>query len=157
MEHVIHENKTQSVAELVYDARDRRGIVIRALESLTAFVLTAVMWFFLAKTLYIKLYVEANDSLEQIFFILFLSSMGAAAVLGGWQLYNWLRFHGKQRRKAFPAQPLDEVARIYGISKENMTRLQDTKESASVVFRDGRYYYCIKDEDPIEIGMLSKG
>jgi hypothetical protein len=37
-----------------------------------------------------------------------------------------------------------------------MTRLQAAKESVEVVFRDGRYYYCIKGEAPIEIGMLGK-
>ena len=156
MENVIHQNKNHRLAKLVYDAKDRRSIIVRALESLTAFILTAAMWIFLIHTLYIKLYVEANDSLEQIFFILFVSSIGAAVVLGGWQFYNWQRFHKKQRRKAFPPQSPAEVARIYGISEENMMRLQAAKESAAVVFRDGKYYYCIKGEAPIEIGMLGK-
>lgn len=156
MENVIHQNKNHGPAKLVYDAKDRRSIIVRALESFIAFVLTVAMWFFLIKTLYIKLYVDANDSLEQILLILLVSSLGAAVVLGGWQFYNWLRFHKKQRRKEFPPQSPAEVARIYGISEEDMTRLQTAKESAAVVFRDGKYYYCIKGEAPIEIGMLGK-
>lgn len=142
--------------EPVFDARNRRSLLVRALEKLVAICATIILWMFLTMTLYNKLYVEANDSLLHVALIMVLALALTVLLLGLWQFYNWFRYHNKGRRKEFKPQSLEEVGLLYGISLGNMERLQEIRNVAVVEFKNHRYYYCIDGEEPIEIGMLRK-
>lgn len=41
-----------------------------------------------------------------------------AAVLIGWAVYNWVRFHGPDRRRAIRPVTSDDVARHFGVEPE---------------------------------------
>lgn len=142
--------------EPVFDAKAKRNFFIRALEELVAIGATIILWMFLLSTLYNKLYVEVNGNLERMVLILLVSFVLTVVLLGGWQFYNWFRYHNKGRRKEFKAQSLEEVGRLYGISLDNMELLQEIRNVAVVEFKNHRYYYCIAGQEPIEIGMLRR-
>lgn len=145
-----------AAAAPVFEAGGKRHPVVRLLENLIAVFCTLVMWLFLILTLYNKLYVNANPQEGRVLLTICLAFGAAFLLLGLWQLYNWLRFHKKARRKEFPHQSLAEVGKLYGISGENMERLQEIRKVAVVEFKNHRYYYCIQGQEPIEIGMLRK-
>lgn len=143
-------------ASPIYDVKHKRHFLIRICEKLLSLICTIILWIFISQTLYNKLFIHANDSLQRTLVILALVIAASVLLLVLWQLYNWLRFRKKTRRKAFPQQSLAEVGKLYGISANNMERLQQIRNVAVVEFRDHRYYYCIAGETPIEIGMLRK-
>ena len=145
-----------AAADPVYETRDSRHVMVRALEKLLAFLGTLLLWAFLLATLYYKLVVESNPQEESVLRIICIALAGSVVILGLWQLYNWLRFRNKARRKEFRMQGLEEVGRLYGISGGNMLRLQEIRSLAVVEFKNHRYYYCTEGQDPIEIGMLRK-
>jgi poly-beta-1,6-N-acetyl-D-glucosamine biosynthesis protein PgaD len=140
----------------IYEAKNKRHLLIRIIENILSLAFTIVLWLFIIITLYNKLYVNTNASLLHTLTIMTLVVIASILLIILWQFYNWLRFHRKKRRKDFPQQPLTEVGRLYGISAENMERLQQIRNVAVVEFRNHRYYYCIAGESPIEIGMLRK-
>jgi len=140
----------------IYEAKNKRHLLIRIIENILSLAFTIVLWLFIIITLYNKLYVNTNASLLHTLTIMTLVVIASILLIILWQFYNWLRFHRKKRRKDFPQQTLAEVGRLYGISAENMERLQQIRNVAVVEFRNHRYYYCIAGESPIEIGMLRK-
>jgi hypothetical protein len=140
----------------IYAAKDDRHFLIRWGEKLLAVLSTIVLWGFLSVTLYRKLFVEANESLQLVLAILLLGLVISVLLLGSWQLYNWARYRKKTRRQEFRRQTLAEEGVLYGISESNMARLQDIRKAAVVEFRQHRYYYCIDGEEAIEIGMLNR-
>ena len=146
----------ESKWEPVFEAKERQNFIIRVLEQLIAICATIVLWMFLLVAFYNKIYVETNASLEHVGEILLTSFILTVALLGGWQFYNWFRFHNKGRRKEFKPQSLEEVGMLYGISLGNMERLQEIRNVAVVEFKNHCYYYCIDGQNPIEIGMLRK-
>ncbi len=146
----------EKVSEPVYETKDKRNILIRIGERVLAILATVVLWIFIAVTLHNKLFVDFNPSLSRVLWIIALAFVGAVLIMGGWQFYNWFRYHNKARRKEFRRQTLEEVGNLYGISAINMARLQDIRSVAVVEFKDHRYYYCINGEAPIEIRMLRK-
>lgn len=85
---------------------------------------------------------------------LFVVSALIFLIMGGWQFYNWYRFHGKDRRKAFKKQPLSEVAALYGMSESDMQIIQSDFRQASVRYQDGRYWYVLPNERSVEIKSL---
>ena len=150
----MSEIKAGQKIEPIYARNDDRHFLIRWGEKIFAVVATLVMWAFLAFTLYNKLYVEAGESLWQVMSVLGIGLLVSLLLLGGWQFYNWFLYRGKDRRKEFRRQSLEEVGSLYGISATDMAQLQDIRKAAVVQFRDHRYYYCIDGEKFIEIGML---
>ena len=140
----------------IYEATHKRHLLIRIIENILSITFTIVLWLFIIITLYNKLYVNTNAGLLHTLTIMALIVIASILLIILWQFYNWLRFHRKKRRKDFPQQTLAEVGRLYGISAENMERLQQIRNVAVVEFRNHRYYYCIAGESPIEIGMLRK-
>ena len=138
----------------IYEANHKRYLLIRIIESILSIACTIILWLFVIITLYNKLYVHKNANLQHTLILMAIAIIAAISLMILWQFYNWLRFHRKKRRKAFPQQPLAEVGRLYGISADNMERLQQVRNAAVVEFRNHRYYYCIAGEAPIEIGML---
>lgn len=140
----------------IYEANHKRYLLIRIMESILSVVCTIILWFFIVITLHNKLFINPNSSLQHTLTILALVFIVSIILLLLWQFYNWLRFHRKKRRKDFPQQTLAEIGRLYGISADNMERLQQIRNVAVVEFRNHRYYYCIAGEAPIEIGMLRK-
>jgi len=140
----------------IYEAKNKRHLLIRIIENILSITFTIVLWLFIIITLYNKLYVNTNAGLLHTLTIMALIVIASILLIILWQFYNWLRFHRQKRRKDFPQQTLAEVGRLYGISAENMERLQQIRNIAVVEFRNHRYYYCIAGESPIEIGMLRK-
>ena len=152
----MSEIKAGQKIEPIYARKDDRHFLIRWGEKIFAVVATLVMWAFLGYTLYNKLYVEAGESLWQVMAILGIGLLVSLLFLGGWQFYNWILYRGKDRRREFRRQSLEEVGNLYGISATDMAYLQDIRKAAVVQFHDNRYYYCIDGEKTIEIGMLRK-
>lgn len=148
--------ENQGKIKPIYAAKDDRHFLIRWGEKLLAVISTLVLWVFLGVTLYYKLFVEANESLQLVLLILLLGLILSVLLLGSWQLYNWGRYRKKTRRQEFRRQTMEEVGNLYGISATNMARLQDIRKAAVVEFRQHRYYYCIDGEEAIEIGMLNR-
>ncbi|SHK85812.1 hypothetical protein SAMN05216582_12110 [Selenomonas ruminantium] len=145
-----------AVKEPVYEAKDKQNRLVRIVEKVIAVVATIALWVFLVLTLYHKLFVDVTPSLIRVLWILARSLGGAVLIMGVWQSYNWFRFHKKARRKEFKRQSLADLGSLYGISAQNMERLQEIRSVAVVEFKNHRYYYCIAGEAPIEIGMLRK-
>ena len=140
----------------IYSANDKRHFLIRWGERIFAIVMTIIMWIFIAITLHNKLYIEVGDGFWHVIDIMVLGGVAAVIVLGIWQWYNWILYHGKSRRKEFKHHSLHEVGALYGISAEDMARLLDVRKAAVVEFRDHRYYYCLDDGVSIEITSLRK-
>lgn len=146
----------QGKIEPVYVVADKRFWLLRLLEKIVVILSTIILWGFIVLTLYHKLFVDINSSLTQVLAVMIVAFAAVVLLLGGWQFYNWFRFHKKARRRAFKQQSLAEVGSLYGISADNMERLQSIRNVAVVEFKNHRYYYCIAGEEPIEIGMLRK-
>lgn len=92
----------------------------------------------------------------RMFLFLFILAVIIFLLFAAWQYYNWHRFHGKDRRKAFAPQPLEEVGHLYGIELKDMEKLQGRFRSADVIYQDGRYYYQLPGENPIAITALDE-
>jgi poly-beta-1,6-N-acetyl-D-glucosamine biosynthesis protein PgaD len=152
----LEKEKDSDKQSPVFEAKHKRSLLVRVLEDIIAIACTIILWFFIVITLYNKLYVNANDNQTNFFIIMALVCVAVVVIMVIWQFYNWFLFHDKKRRKEFPQQSLAEVGELYGISKDNMERLQKIRNVAVVEFRNHRYYYCIDGETPIEIGMLRK-
>ena len=149
---MINQHKQQ---DFIIDETSHRNKRVVLMERLIAILFTILMWCFLFFDIYSKLfsgaYLESSIEMLMLFLIVFLIVL---IVTGGWQFYNWYLYHGKDRRREFPPQSLDEVGTLYGISSPNMERLQSIRQAAVIQFKDHKYYYCVNGEPPIEIVML---
>ncbi len=124
-------------------------------EKIIAFLLTLLVWFFLLRYIYDQLFAPEFVSTTTDMMIFLAEAIVVVFVVAAlWQFYNWARFHGKDRRKEFPEQPLDEVGELYGISGKDMGDLQQIQRVAVVLYEDNRYYYCVEEQPPIEIVAL---
>lgn len=63
------------------------------------------------------------DLLGVYFSIIFLIGL----TLSLWAFYNQLRFRGKERREAIPRTRSEEVARFFGVSREDLQIAQQAK------------------------------
>lgn len=138
----------------VIDESEGRSKLRKTVEFILAVIGTLLMWFVLFLFVYKRIFVEADG--RAIDALLLLTVIGVVVILvqGGWQFYNWYLYHGTDRRQSFPWQPLDVVGRLYGIEEPDMQTLQDVRQSTVVRFEDGKYYYVIDGEAPIEIVSL---
>lgn len=91
-----------------------------------------------------------------MFALLFMVAVIIFILFASWQYYNWHRFHGKDRRKAFKAQSLAEVGALYGIDLEDMEKLQSSFRQASVFYKEGQYFYQVPGAKPIPIRALDE-
>lgn len=124
-------------------------------ETIISLILTVIMWVVLLLYIYYRLFTPENIGRTiDIFEFLLIAAAVILIIGGGWQFYNWFLFHGKDRRQAFPRQSQDVVGSLYGISGEDLTKLQNIQRAAVVRHKDGRYYYCIEGQEPIEITTL---
>ncbi|WP_302348994.1 hypothetical protein [uncultured Megasphaera sp.] len=71
------------------------------LEWLVSIVLTLLLWVALYKEIINQLLGRGLPRTLGILSFLLIVSLLIFVVMGGWQFYNWYRFHGKDRRKAF--------------------------------------------------------
>lgn len=140
----------------IYARNDDRHFLIRWGEKIFAVVMTILVWIFMITRLHYKLTTEAGDGLFQVFDFLLIGFGLTLFALILWQIYNYSRFHKRERRKEFRDHTLSEFGLLYGISAENMSKLQEIRKAAVVRFENNRYYYCIDGEPAIEIGMLRK-
>lgn len=133
--------------DIIIDETSHRNKLVVLLEKLIAVVFTILMWCFLIWHIYSKLFsdVYADSSMEMLVLLLIVFVI-ILVVAGSWQFYNWYLYHGKDRRREFPPQPLDEVGELYGISSPNMERLQAIRQAAVIQFKDHKYYYCVEGE-----------
>ena len=136
-------------------APERQNRVRYWAERIVSVLLTLAVWFFLLQYIYNQLFAaELAAKTTDIMEFLGLAVLIVLAVEGGWQFYNWFLYHGKERRKEFPQQPLEEVGKLYGISGERMEDLQQIQRVAVVLYDDNRYYYSIEGKELIEIVTL---
>lgn len=136
-------------------APENRSRWLHILEKLLAGIFTLVLWFWVLRYIYNQLFdaTTVSKSVDMMIFLL-IATVVIFLVEAFWQFYNWMLFHGKDRRREFPTQGLDEVGELYGISRDHMETLQEIQRAAVVRYEDNRYYYCIEGQDPIEIVML---
>lgn len=145
-----------SKIEPVYSNKDQRHFIIRWGERIFAVVATFLVWYFIIENLYYKLTVEAGERLWTVIDIMILTFIITIILMSIWQLYNWLMFRNKKRRKGFPHQSLEHVGLLYGISGEDMWHLQDIRKAAVVEFENHRYYYKLDGGKSIEIKTLRR-
>lgn len=126
------------------------------LENAFAVLMTLLVWGVLLWGIVTEISGDKQEKSGQMFLFLFGAAFVIFIVFSAWQYYNWHRFHGKDRRKAFKPQSLEEVGNLYGISPENMKKLQQNFPRASVFYKEGRYYYEIPGEAPIPIAALDE-
>jgi poly-beta-1,6-N-acetyl-D-glucosamine biosynthesis protein PgaD len=134
------------------NSRRKRWAV--SLEWLVSIALTLLLWVVLYKEIVSQLLGRKLQQTLEMLSFLFVVSLIIFIVMGGWQFYNWYRFHGKDRRKAFKQQPLSEVAALYGMSENDMKIIQGNFRQASVQYQYGRYWYVLPDEQSVEIKSL---
>ena len=135
-------------------ANNGRSSVKIWLEKILSVVLTFALWYILISSIIDKLFITNLDRTILTFAVLGIALALIILIGGMWQFYNWTLYHGKDRRQEFPRQSLEELGQLYGISGENMYKLQEIQSAAVIRFEDGRYYYCMKNHDPIEISAL---
>lgn len=141
-------------AEPVIDEGESRSLPRKSIEFILTCLGTAVMWLALAVYVYQRIFAAGDDRAFAIFILLAFITFAIIIVQGGWQLYNWWRFHGKDRRREFPMQPLAVVGDLYGIEECDMETLQDIRQAAVIRFADSKYYYVVENHEPIEIMSL---
>lgn len=123
-------------------------------ERMLAVLLTAALWAVLLYGIGSELLGQkGKQSLEMLSFLLGISLL-IFAIFASWQYYNWHRFHGKERRKAFKPQPLSEVAALYGMTEAEMREMQKPARQVEFFYEDGHYYYQIPHQRRIEIRKL---
>lgn len=141
--------------EILIDVSERRSKLVKIIEAVLSIIFTLLMWEFVAWMLLTNLiYGTVPDGSRAVLLVLPIAALAAVLLLGIWQLYNWARFHGKDRRREFPPQSLGEVGSLYGIIEEDMKRLQESCQSVKVHFGGGHYYYVEENDFPIEIRSL---
>ena len=134
------------------NSRRKRWVVF--LEWLVSIVLTLLLWVVLYKEIINQLLGRGLPRTLGMLSFLLIVSLLIFVVMGGWQFYNWYRFHGKDRRKTFEQQPLSEVAVLYGMSTSDMQIIQGDFRQASVRYQDGHYWYVLPDGQSVEIKSL---
>lgn len=134
------------------NSRRKRWVVF--LEWLVSIVLTLLLWVVLYKEIINQLLGRGLPRTLGMLSFLLIVSLLIFVVMGGWQFYNWYRFHGKDRRKTFEQQPLSEVAVLYGMSTSDMQIIQGDFRQASVQYQDGHYWYVLPDGQSVEIKAL---
>ena len=139
---------------LIIDETSKRNKLLVVLEWLVSVIGTILVWCFLARDIYEKLFSGQYSGSMSMFILLLFVMLVIVVVAGCWQFYNWFLYHGKERRREFPRQSIAEVGNLYGISSPNMEKLQSIRQAAVIQFKDHKYYYCMTGEPPIEIGML---
>ncbi len=136
-------------------APEKRSSLLGIIEKILAVIFTVLLWCFLLFYIYSRLFqTESMERTTSMMEFLLLAVGVIFLVEFGWQFYNWFLFHGKDRRREFPAQSLQEVGRLYGITEHHMEELLLVQHMAVVRYEDNKYYYCIEGREPIEIVML---
>lgn len=138
----------------IININSRRNKLVVSAEWGLSVVLTIFLWIILFKGIVNQLLGEKLQQTLGMMSFLFVVSALIFLIMGGWQFYNWYRFHGKDRRKAFKKQPLSEVAALYGMSENDMQIIQSDFRQASVLYQDGHYWYVPLDGQSVEIKAL---
>lgn len=138
----------------IINVNARRNKLVVFTEWGLSIVLTIFLWIVLFQGIINQLLGERLQQTLRMMSFLFIVSVLIFLIMGGWQFYNWYRFHGKDRRKAFKQQPLREVAVLYGMSESEMERIQGNFRQASVRYQDGHYWYVLPGAQSVEIKSL---
>lgn len=126
---------------LPFDVSNKRPKFKVHAEKLFAIAMTLGLWGVLLYSMVDELAIKKSQQSYEMLAFLFGISIFIFAVFGGWQYYNWHRFHGKERRKAFKPQPLSEVAKLYGMTEKEMEQMQKPARQVNMLYENGRYYY----------------
>ena len=140
----------------VIDVNDRRPRWRVFLEKAFSLLATLCLWGLLFWGLDVELLGEKRQESLLMFLFFFAVAVLIFMIFGGWQLYNWHRFHGKDRRKAFPLPTLAEIGKCYGIAPADMERLQKPCRLVEVYYQAPCYYYHLPAGEPIEIKRLRR-
>lgn len=135
------------------DVSDKRNPWIRRLELLLQGLFTLALWALLLHGIGEALLGEKRQQALSMFLFLLGIAVVVFLLLGSWQYYNWHLFHGKDRRKSFPTQPLAEVAKLYHMDPDDLERLQEADNRVDVYEKDGQYYFQVPDENPIPFSI----
>lgn len=147
----------------MYDPQNRRPIIVAPaargnlvclLERLGMFVLTGVVWFFFIRYIYEELTADAGATGQMLTYLSVALALAAGALLY-WQVFNYLMYAKKGRRKAFPSPSKEKVAAIYGIEVPALDQLQSAREAA-LRAEDRRYYLVLEQEQKFRVAHLEK-
>lgn len=155
---MMQEKKQAGENRPIIDVGYKRHWGIRLLELAMVVAFDLLLWAFLLVSFYVYFVIGAYR--EQALFIVEVLFAAAALILLSmtlWQYYNWLLFHGKDRRKVFQRQTLEEVAALYGMKEADLEVLQSDFRRAEVFARDESFYYQPEGREPMRIGSLSDG
>lgn len=142
----------QKKAPLI-DVSDKRNPWLRRLELFLQGLFTLALWTFLLHGLYEAFFGARRQQTLDMFLFLLSIALVVFLLLSGWQYYNWHLFHGKDRRKSFPVQPLEQVAKLYHMKPDDLQRLQGAGRKVDVYEKDGQYTFQVPGEEPIPFSI----
>jgi len=144
-----------SAKNVIINVPEKRNRLVYRLEQIIAYVLTILVWWGMLHYLYQNLFhIETIKKTADMMFFLFFVMLLIFLIEAGWQFYNLRRYGGKDRRKEFSPQSLEEVGKLYGISAENMKTLSQVQKVAVIRWKNNKYYYTIEGKEPIEVVTL---
>lgn len=81
------------------------------------------LWFFEGHLIYDYVWVDHISEVKTVLHLLLLICL-SALVLILWASYNWLRFHGDDRRSKAPNSSVELLASQFTVSTESLSELQ---------------------------------
>lgn len=138
---------------LLIDVSDKRNPWARRLELFLQVLFTLVLWAFLLHGIGEAFFGAWQQQTLDMFLFLLGIALVVFLLLSAWQYYNWHLFHGRDRRKSFPVQPLEQVAALYHMEPKDMERLQKAGRKVDVYCKDGQYTFQVPDEKPIPFSI----
>ncbi|MBP1483173.1 poly-beta-1,6-N-acetyl-D-glucosamine biosynthesis protein PgaD [Acinetobacter nosocomialis] len=84
------------------------------------------LWFYEGHLIYDYVWVDHISEVNTVLHLLLLISL-SALVLIVWASYNWLRFHGDDRRSKAPNSPVELLASQFMVSTESLSELQKSQ------------------------------
>lgn len=147
----------------MYDPQERRPIIvapgargnlIRLLERTGAILLTCAVWFFFVRYIYEELTADAGATGHMMAYLCVILLLAAGTLLY-WQVFNYLMYAKKERRKAYPSPSNEFAAALYGIEASALERLQSAREAA-LRAEGRRYYFILERGQKIRVASLEE-
>lgn len=132
---------------------NRRKLIYRV-EWLVMFIATVAVWFYFIQYIFVELMAAwdmTKDMAAYLTFV-FLSAMG---ILIYWQVFNYLMYAKKARRKAFPDPQKETVANLYGITVAELESLT-VPIQITMYCRNEQYYLSVDAKKTIYLGLFNR-
>ncbi|CAB1210339.1 poly-beta-1,6-N-acetyl-D-glucosamine biosynthesis protein PgaD [Acinetobacter bouvetii] len=90
-------------------------------------ILTILFWWFEGKTIYQQLVIQARPDSPLSLINIMTMILVFTGILFLWATYNWIRFHGKDRRKAPSAINEQQLASSFKVSTTDIVNMQQAR------------------------------